>query len=750
VSGRHSHPDRRSGGSDGAETRSTVLGPASPADTVVGSGGRVRRTLQRLRRWRWKRIIGLGVPGFLLLLTAAFLVTYARTDIPEPNEFTQKQSVTLRYSDGSEIGRLGTNRRLVSLDEVSEPAQKAVLSAEDRGFYTEPGISPKGIARALLTNVKGGGTQQGGSTITQQYAKNAFLTQERTYKRKVKEVFISLKMTRQRSKEQILEDYLNTIYFGRGAYGIEAASQAYFGVPAVKLSVQQGAVLAASIQSPSLLDPKKNPTRAKERYRYVLDGMLDKQWITVATHTAAVKTYPPVLAIKTVTNTLAGPEGTVVRAALNELKASGRFTAEDIERGGLDITTTIDRKAQAAAVEAVQKVTGKDRGGKGLQGALVAVEPGTGRIKAYYGGANGQGIDYAATPNQPGSSMKAYTLATALKQGISLDTKFDGSSPQYFGKTKIRNFGRGVGQVDLVTMTKNSTNTAFYALAKEVGPDEIADTAYAAGISKKNTLKDASGTRTEQITLGAYPIRPVDQAAGFATFAARGKSATPFLVAKVRTGGETVYTGKSTLGEAFSKDVADDATYAMQQVVEDGSGTRARLDGGRPAAGKTGTTSGNKSIWFAGYTPQLAAAVWFGYGTPKKIEIDGVGEATGGRIASAAWADFMNPVMEGREKGQFAPRAFVGGTPTPTATPSRSATPTPTPSLTPSATPTPTATPTTPRPTLSPPTVTLFPLPTTTSAAPPTTTPTSDPPSASIAPSASGGAVPGGLRGQRP
>ncbi len=225
-------------------------------------------------------------------------VVYALTDVPAASAVSKEQSTVIRYAGGEEMARLGTNRQLVPLSAMSEPAQRAILAAEDRGFYSEPGISPKGIARALFTNVRGGGSvQQGGSTITQQYAKNAFLTSERTYTRKVKEIFIAVKMNQQRSKQQILADYLNTIYFGRGAYGIEAAARAYFGpgASAATLTPAQGAVLASSIRSPSGYDPARHPEVAKERWAYVLDGMVSQKWLSPEQRAAATypKTVPP-------------------------------------------------------------------------------------------------------------------------------------------------------------------------------------------------------------------------------------------------------------------------------------------------------------------------------------------------------------------------------------------------------------------------------------------------------------------------
>jgi membrane peptidoglycan carboxypeptidase len=244
-------------------------------DRVAGHDGRVNRW----RQWSWQKKTLSGAGVFFLLLFLLGVIGYAMTDLPKPGGTNQASSI--RYSDGAEIGRVGAeNRKLVSLDNVSEPAQKAVLAAEDRGFYSEPGISPRGIFRALVANLRGGGVQQGGSTITQQYAKNAYLSHERTFTRKVKEFFISLKLAHKLSKDQILENYLNTIYFGRGAAGIEVASNTYFNKHAKDLTVAEGAVLAASIRSPAAYDPSRHSTRAEDRWRYVLDGMVKKGWLT--------------------------------------------------------------------------------------------------------------------------------------------------------------------------------------------------------------------------------------------------------------------------------------------------------------------------------------------------------------------------------------------------------------------------------------------------------------------------------------
>jgi len=752
----------------GRERRVSQRCRFTPDTRRVGDDGPVRR----LRALPWKRLLLLGLPGAVLAVLVALGVGYAVTDIPPASAVSQEQATVLRYADGSELGRLGTNREILDIGEISEPAQKAVLAAEDRGFYTEPGISPKGIARALFTNVRGGGSvQQGGSTITQQYAKNAFLTSERTYRRKVKEVFIALKMTRQRDKSQILADYLNTIYFGRGAYGIEAASAAYFGpgVHAKDLTAEQGAVLASSIRSPAGYDPVRHRARARERWNYVLDGMVGQDWLSAQDRAAA--RYPKVRKTATAGIDLSEPIGHVVGAVQDELLAKG-FDEDEVARGGLDITTTIDKKGQEAAVRAVEQVNGGKKGDKALQGALVSVEPGTGAVRAYYAGANGTGLDQAGgvVPtdgpdgglHQPGSSFKPYVLAAALRDGIPLTHVLDGSSPREFpdGQT-IRNFeGESTGQVDLVQATEESVNTAYYDLALQVGAPKVAELARAAGVRDDAPLAEPDGNVRTIIALGAYYVHVTDQAAGYAAFANGGEEAAPYLVQKVVRDGKPTYRAQPETRRAFSKDVAADATYAMQQVVLSGTGVAAQLAGGRPAAGKTGTTSDNKDVWFAGFTPQLATAVWFGYGRPRTITIPGLStQATGGSVSASVWKQYMDVALQGQPVEDFPPRAFVGGaTPAPTqayvppappaattAPPATTTAPAPTtaaPTRSATATPTPPPTPTpTPTRTTPPPTTTRPPAPT------PTRTPTPAPTTSSPTPSRSPGADPTGPPG---
>ena len=626
-----------------------------------------RRTRRRSGRGRvLKRVLLLGVPGAFLLLLLVAAVAYARTDVPQPDELATAGVTRILYADGSELGRVGGQNRIpVELDVVPQHVRDAVLAAEDRGHYTEPGISPRGIARALLTNVRGGGEiQQGGSTITQQYAKNAFLSSERTYTRKVKEIFISLKMTREKSKDQILEDYLNTIYFGRGAYGIQVASQTYFGKTVDQLSVAEAAVLAEVIRAPAAYDPERHPERAQERWRYVLDGMVDTGALSQAE--AAGLQFPPVKTVAEAgkANDLSGPKGHVISQVMDEVEAA--LTERGVQntlQQGVVVTTTLRREAQDAAVEAVQEVVGTpaedDR--TAPKGALVSIDPKTGAVIAYYGGATGTGFDYAAqgTGRQPGSSFKPFALAAALEDGISLRSTFDGNSPKTFPglQEPVENFGgEDYGRVSLQQATEQSVNTAYFELGLEVGPKKVEELAKRAGISTPM----GGGNPEAGIALGIYDVRVIDQAVAYASFANGGQKVDPFFVASIADGDDELFRAEPVRSRAFSEDVAADVTAALQGVVQRGTGTRARLSGGRPAAGKTGTTSDNFDVWFAGYTPQISTAIWVGTGQNATIELPGVRQATGGLVAAGIWKSYTEVATKGLPVERFPPAANIG------------------------------------------------------------------------------------------
>src|SRR4051812_27060254 len=304
--------------------------------------------VNRWREWSWRKRAAAGIGGFFGLFLLFAVIGYVATDLPSANAAATSEATVVTYADGGEIGRIGTqNRENVTLDQVPDYVQHAVLAAEDRGFYGEPGISPKGILRALFTNAKGGGDiQQGGSTITQQYAKNAYLSQNRTYTRKVKEIFIALKLSRKLSKDEVLERYLNTIYFGRGASGIQVASRTYFNREVKNLTPAQGAVLAAIIRSPAAYDPTRHPERAQQRFQYVLDGMVKKGWLSK--QDAVQLKFPTVLkpgqGKSAQANDRKGPKGYILDQVEEELADNG--FEERLGSGGFVVRTTLRRKAQ--------------------------------------------------------------------------------------------------------------------------------------------------------------------------------------------------------------------------------------------------------------------------------------------------------------------------------------------------------------------------------------------------------------------
>ena len=616
----------------------------------------------------------------MLVLLGVFVgVVYASTEVPSPDSITSAQTTVIYYSDGqTEMARLGDeNRTNVALDQIALPAQQAVLAAENRSFYEDPGISFTGIIRAAWNNLTGGSTQ-GGSTITQQYVKNAILqNSEQTFSRKFQELFLSIKLDNNYSKDQILENYLNTIYYGRGAYGIESAANTYFGVPAAQLTAQQGAVLAVLIRSPSRYDPEVSPEDAQDRWGRVLDAMVEEGWMTDAERAASV--YPAVMPKTGSSLGLpSGPEGLIVTQVKNELLGPRYgYTEQQIDAGGLRIVTTVDKGQQDAAVAAVNEVmTGEDVAV--LREALVAVDPKTGAVRAYYGGPSGTDFDYAQAQRQPGSSMKPYVLAAALEQGIGVNSRRDGSSPQTFPDREaevVNSGGASCGACTLTEAITRSLNTTFYGLAYEVGPERVAELARKAtglpdvwetgNLVGKTTLANPStGTVGSSIGIGEYEMRPIDQAVGFATFAAGGVHRDPYFVSKVsNTDGELLVEYAGDPGEqVMGPDIANDVTFATEGVAQF---SRRALEGGREVASKTGTQGldrqNNSDAWMVGYTPSISAAVWMGTdGRKPIINADG-GIIYGSGLPGAIWQRFMNTVLAGTPKETLPDKPLIEG-----------------------------------------------------------------------------------------
>lgn len=616
-----------------------------------------------LRKFLVRAVIFLGGIGFIAT-TVLLALAYFTVNIPDANAYVNSQSTIIQYSNGNEIGRIGTqNRQIVPLAKIPLKVRHAVLAAEDRGFYSNRAFSVTGIARALLNNLKGGALQ-GGSTITQQYAKTAFLTPSRTIQRKIKELVISVKLENQLSKDQILESYLNTIYFGRGSYGVMTAAQQYFNRNVDQLTNAQAAVIASILRAPGFYDPaisKANETRLRARFEYVKKGMLDAGWLTKK---EAANMKFPTIAPRATSGELSGPKGHVIEAVRKELATLG-FSQDQLLVGGLIIKTTLDQKAQQSAVDAVNKLY-PTKAPANLHVGLVAIRPGTGEIVALYGGRDylvRQLSDATQSIALAGSTFKPFALVAALEQGIPLTSMWNGDSPQVFddaGKPyDVSNYGNeGWGQVDLLTATKHSVNTVFVPLGIKVGPTAVVDVARRAGIPDSVAMMP-----TPSVVLGVASPHVIDVANAYATFAAQGIKAKPFLVAQVMGPNKGVlYQAKPVTQEVFSKEVMADLTYALKGVVNGGTGAAA-LALGRPAAGKTGTSESNASAWFSAYTPQLAASVaLFRDSASESLNgIGGLNSVTGGTFPAKIWTAFMKGALKGQPIVDFPAPTNIGG-----------------------------------------------------------------------------------------
>ena len=640
-------------------------GPRRPS----GSGGGGRRWPRRLV-WSLVALLGLG----LLAPVVAFLVGWVMFDVPSANQTEVTQVATFKYADGAALATIrpdNVNRTIVPLNpNVPKHVQQAVLSAEDRSFYSNPGFDLTGIGRALWNQATGG--VGGGSTITQQYVKVSTGQDQASLLRKYKEIVLAVKISQEQTKDQILENYLNVIYFGRGAYGIQAASQVYFGKDVKDLTVSEGAMLAGMIQSPSRWDPAKNLPKSTERWNFVLDGMVAQGWLPAAER--AKQQFPAPPDLKEPNESQGGgipgdAGGHVYKLAMDELAARG-ITDQEINTEGLTIDLTIDSKRQEQAVKAVKGVLNARGMPRNLRGALVSVDPKTGKILAYYGGENGVGVDYAQARRQPGSSFKPFVLSAALqdsRQEVGLGSTYDGSSPQNFLGVQVSNSeGFSCNPCTVQQAMTKSVNTVFYKMGIDAGPQRVVDAAHQAGIPS-----DELPTPTAGIALGDKEVRPIDMASAFATFAADGIRRDAFVVSKVTAAdGRVIYDhGTATGQQAVPQPVARNVTEAMIDVASSGGIAPA----GRAVAGKTGTVQHptlngqNKDAWMVGYTPSVSTAVWVGTDQSDPIKNSAGRPVFGRMLPGSIWQTFMTGALRGTPVEQFSP--FVAlGTPPGTAT----------------------------------------------------------------------------------
>nr|WP_250149853.1 transglycosylase domain-containing protein [Mycolicibacter acidiphilus] len=633
--------------------------------------------------WRWiRRGIYAALAVMLLLPIITFAMAYSITDVPKPGDIRTNQVSTILASDGSELAKIippEGNRVDINIEQVPVHVRNAVLAAEDRDFYTNPGFSVSAFARAIKNNLFGGDTQ-GGSTITQQYVKNALVGSERVgmggLVRKAKELVIATKMSREWPKDEVLQSYLNIIYFGRSAYGISAAAKAYFDKPVEQLDVAEGALLAALIQRPSTLDPAVDPEGAADRWNWVLDGMVETGALSHEERAGLVfpPTVPPEQA--RAANITTGPDGLIQRQVTKELLDLFNIDEQTLNTQGLQITTTIDTAAQRAAVDAVKKYL--DGQTPNMRAAVVSIDPRTGAVRAYYGGSDANGFDFAQAGLQTGSSFKVFALVAALEQGIGLGYQVD-SSPLTVNGIKIGNVeGEGCGTCNIAEALKRSLNTSYYRLMLKLknGSQDVADAAHRAGVASSfpgvpHTLSEdgQGGPPSNGVVLGQYQTRVIDMASAYATLADSGIYHPPHFVQKVvNAEGRVLFdadTADDTGEQRIPKDVADNVSAAMQPIA--GWSRGHTLAGGRPSAAKTGTTQlgdtgANRDAWMVGYTPSLSTAVWVGTtGGDEPLVNEWGGPVYGSGLPSDIWKATMDGALDGTPTENFPKPTEIGG-----------------------------------------------------------------------------------------
>jgi membrane peptidoglycan carboxypeptidase len=681
-----------------------------PGGGGPGGGGRGDRNDpgRRAKRRRRTNILTAAAAVLVILLGAGVVGgTYFFDDVKFEAPKAGSQTTQIFYSDGkTPIANIGEqNRSVVPEPSINPVVKNAVMAAEDKNFLEHGGIDMKGIARAAWNNFSGGDTQ-GASTITQQYARDVAKLKEISYNRKLREAVIARKMETSYSKAEILGGYLNAVYFGRGAYGIEAAAKAYFGKsvltpPASKNAVTaaEAAVLASVIKQPEPVagghkgyDPQNNPEAALERWNYTLNNMVEKGWLDAA---ARPTQYPKFLKFDPekcksgcVNNNK--PAGKIIKYVIKELEAMG-ISKEEWQQGGLQVTTTIDPKVQKAAEDTVRRSNDESPMhdlAKTYRPAVVAINPENGRVLAYYGGPDKVGWDYAG-PNYndtgkfvgggrpPGSSFKIYTLLAALKAGYGFDTTWDADKENDRGQ-KINNSSRENLRCDkrrcpLDTATVESYNFPFYWIADALGQYKVLEAAHDAGI---NQIEDTNGDFVnlanekgeklnsdfgKEVGFGQYAVFPVDHANGIATIANEGVYNKAHFVVKVQKRGKTglferYKSEQLRPDKRFERDQISDLDSVLKEIP--GHNGRS-LRNGRPAIGKTGTWeySGKKGkkgdngdAWMVGATPKLAASVWVGnYNSknePLPIFLKNGSRMTGGSVPGAIWKMFMDAANE--------------------------------------------------------------------------------------------------------
>lgn len=608
-------------------------------------------------------VLTLAVFGSAAAIAAATVQSWLQ-DLPDyqkPGAFDVAQATRIYSADGKLLARLYLeNREVIPIEKMSPYLADAIVAVEDERFYKHNGVDAVGLARAVVVNLTQGFGEEGASTITQQYIRNTILLDERTeisLARKAREAYLAMELEKQYDKRQILQMYLNAIYFGEGAYGAQAASRTYFAKPASKLTLSQAALLAGLPQQPSRLDPYDNPDGALARRNEVLERMLTNGFITKAEYDEAVSEKLKLKRDK-------APEDGIYFApyfvAHVKKVLQAKFSPAVVFKGGLVVHTSLDTRLQKYAEKATKAALPNK---KDPEVALVSIDPRTGYVKALVGGRDYHKRKFnLATQGkrQPGSSFKTFVLVAALSKGMPPSFGVDSSSPAYI-PTKPKPWavgnseGSGRGIISLASATHASVNTVFARVAWEVGVKNVVKTAKRMGIKTKIP-------NVPSIALGAGNVSPYEMASAYGPLATGGIYHAPVVITKVEnSSGETIYRAKKRGKRVINKSVAVAATNVLKGVITGGTATRAYI--GRPAAGKTGTSQDYRDVWFVGYTPQLVTSVWVGYPKERPIYVRG-SHAFGGTVAAPIWAAYMRKALEGKKIMQFptapAPRYTPG------------------------------------------------------------------------------------------
>jgi penicillin-binding protein 1A len=677
-----------------------------------------RRRQRRRGAWRWARwvlllLVVLAVAG----LAAGAGVIYALTrDLPSLDELQQKQNAvnTVIYDrDGRVIAELhgAENRVLVTSDQIAPIMKQATVAVEDERFYEHHGVDVEGVARALVMNIKAGAVVQGGSTITAQYVKNAYVGGERSVARKVREAYLAWQLEDRWSKDEILTQYLNTVYFGAGAYGVEAASRTYFHKSAAKLTLRQSALLAALIRLPSAYSPTTDPKQARQRRDLVLDLMASQDYITqeaadvAKAKTLAVFKHPP----DPNNSEAAYFVDYVTRQLIKKYGAAQTFN------GGLRVHTSIDMHWQDAGLNAIKgTIGGLDYGGWSPAGALVAVDPKTGYIRAMVGGTDfkKQKFNLAwQSRRQAGSAMKTFVLTSAVEMGMNpASTYYVSHSPTIIPMGPgaepwiINTYDHSsAGRITVAAATVRSDNSVYAQLCMDTGPENVVATAQKMGIASPLAA-------VPSITLGTEAVNPLEMATAYATLASGGIYHAPQAIVKVVLPNGTVDWKPKTKGRrVLSAGVAYTVNRILQTNASSGTGAGTSAYVSKPRAGKTGTTDNYVDAWYCGYTPNLSTAVWMGYPDDYDHPMPGVAGST---YCVPMWGKFNQVALASLPATEFAyaPMTFKAwkgkySTMSPSPTASKSPKPSATKTIRPTASPTatvtikPSPTPTTPTPT---------------------------------------------------